>query len=248
VSEQEKMRQNQIQELHEILNADRIRILFQPILRLDSADELLGYEALSRGPEGSLFEAAEFMFSLAVQSGLVSRLENHCQLRLISSLQHQESSPLVFVNLEPSLLEEQEYEKLALFHSKAVNPANIVLEITERVAIRDYELVSRALQSIRRRGFRIAVDDVGSGYASLQSIAYLRPDFIKISEKMVQGISRDFIKQEIVITLRDLAARFSASLIAEGIEEEKDLRALQDLKIPFGQGFLLQRPADRLLE
>src|SRR5262249_50607276 len=120
-------------------------------------------------------------------------------------------------------------------------------EITERIAINDYQVVDRALQAIRKLGFRIAVDDVGSGYASLQSIAYLKPNFIKINEKMVQGISTDFIKQEIVKTLRDMASRFSASLIAEGIEEDSDLKTLQDLGVPFGQGYLFKSPEERLL-
>jgi len=145
------------------------------------------------------------------------------------------------------LLEYDHYHRLALFQAENIDPRNIVLEITERVAINDYEIVSRALEEIRKLGFRIAVDDVGSGYASLQSIACLKPDFIKISEKIVRGIARDFIKQEIVSTLRDMAGRFPATIIAEGIEDEADLRTLLTLKIPYGQGFLLQRPLERLL-
>ncbi|HEY4492026.1 MAG TPA: EAL domain-containing protein, partial [Acidobacteriota bacterium] len=247
VGQQERMQQTHIQQLEEIVRNNQIRILFQPILALRDLSEVIGHEALSRGPEGSLFEAAEFMFSLAGHCGMLQTLENLCQTRLISTIEEQGISQLIFVNLEPSFLEAEEFTKLALFSSDRVRPENVVLEITERVAIRDYELVSRALETIRKRGFRIAVDDVGSGYASLQSIAYLKPDFIKISEKMVQGISSDFIKQEIVKTLRDLASRFSASLIAEGIEQEQELKTLRELQVPYGQGFLFHRPADRLL-
>ncbi len=247
VSQQLRARETHVHELHEIVNSDRIRTLFQPIVSLENLADVLGHEALSRGPEGTLFETAEFMFTLAAQSGILHRLENVCQLQLLSILQKSSSSKLIFVNLEPSFLEQDLYQRLALFQHEDLDRQNLVLEITERIAITDYEIVAKSLEAIRKLGFRIAVDDVGSGYASLQSIAYLKPDFIKISEKMVQGISKDFIKQEIVKTLRDMGGRFSATLIAEGIEDEKDLHTLQELKVQFGQGFLLKRPDERLL-
>ena len=172
---------------------------------------------------------------------MLSQLENLCQLRLISCLEKDDSDRLLFINLEPSFLENQHYRNLALFNQKSVRPERVVLEITERVAINDYEMVSAALEDIRSRGFRVAVDDVGSGYASLQSIAFLKPDFIKINEKMVTGINSDFIKQEIVKTLRELGSRFSASLIAEGIENPSDMQKLRELQVPYGQGFLLEK-------
>jgi len=243
---QQEARQKQVKELKEILDLKRIRILFQPIFDLQNRKELLGYEALSRGPEGSVFESADFMFSLAGDCGLLNPLENLCQASMLSVLQKQTPGPLIFINLEPSFLELDGYQNLVLFKNAEVNPQNVVLEITERLAIKDYSAVTRTLEDIRKLGFRIAVDDVGSGYASLESIAYLKPDFIKINEKMINGISSDFIKQEIVKTLRDLAGRLSVSVIAEGIEDPRDLETLQNLQVPFGQGYLLQRPSEGL--
>jgi EAL domain-containing protein (putative c-di-GMP-specific phosphodiesterase class I) len=238
--------QMQVRQLTEILNTNRIRTFFQPIFHLENLDEVLGHESLSRGPAGTPFESADFMFSLAGNCGLLDRLENVCQQQLISSLQKYQEQQLLFINLEPCFLENQQYRELALFNNDTVQPGKVVVEITERVAINDYEVVSLALDDMRRRGFRVAVDDVGSGYASLESIAYLKPDFIKINEKMTRGISNDYIKQEIVKTLRDLGARFSARLIAEGIENPEDMNKLRELNIPFGQGFLLQRPAPEM--
>ncbi|PWT93320.1 MAG: hypothetical protein C5B54_02095 [Acidobacteria bacterium] len=246
VTREETTRQKQIEQLKDLVSEKQIRILFQPIFHLQNVNDILGYEALSRGPEGSLFESAEFMFTLASHSGMLDPLEDLCQTRLIDTLQKRSDQTIVFVNLEPSFLENHKYQDLALFKNPSVKRDNVVLEITERIAINDYEVVSGALDSIRKMGYRIAVDDVGSGYASLQSIAYLRPDFIKVNEKMVNGICDDFIKQEIVKTLRDLASRFSASLIAEGIEDQDDLKMLQELNVPYGQGYLFQRPSELL--
>jgi EAL domain-containing protein (putative c-di-GMP-specific phosphodiesterase class I)/GGDEF domain-containing protein len=245
VNSEQKVYQSQVRQLQEIVNANRIHIFLQPIFNLQNLQEILGHESLSRGPAGTPFESADFMFSLANNCGMLNRLENLCQLRLISSLQKESLSHLIFINLEPSFLENDQYRKLALFNHEGVHPDQVVIEITERVAIQDYDMVARALDDIRNRGFRVAVDDVGSGYASLQSLAYIKPNYIKINEKMVSGIDSDFIKQEIVHTLRQLGSRFSASLIAEGIEDPKDMMRLRELNIPFGQGFLLQRPSER---
>jgi EAL domain-containing protein (putative c-di-GMP-specific phosphodiesterase class I) len=245
VGQEERVFQSQVRQLQEIVNTNRIHIFFQPIFYLENLQSVLGHESLSRGPSGTPFESADFMFSLAGNCGMLNRLENLCQLRLISSLEKEQSEHLVFINLEPSFLENEQYRKLAIFNHEGVRPERLVVEITERVAINDYDVVSRALEDIRGRGFGIAVDDVGSGYASLQSIAYLKPNYIKVNEKMVNGISSDFIKQEIVKTLRELGSRFSAQIIAEGIEDPRDMSKLQELQVPFGQGYLLQRPAER---
>lgn len=247
-SQQEKIRQMQVHQLQEIVNSNQIRVLFQPIFNLTNGKTVMGYEVLSRGPEGTIFEAADFMFSLAGSCGILNRLENLCQLQILAALENKPMQELIFVNLEPSFLENEQYQKLALFHNSNLDPGNVVIEVTERIAITDYDVVLKALENLRGQGYRIAVDDVGNGYASLQSIAYLKPDFIKINDTMVQGISHDFIKQEIVKTLCDLASRISASVIAEGIEKEEDLQTLQELKVGFGQGYLLKRPSTTLLE
>ncbi len=246
VSEEEKVSRDQLGQLQDLINGGEIRTFFQPILSLHNNADILGYEALSRGPEGTFFDKTDFMFSLAANHGLLPGLESLCQRSLLSTIQDSVAPRTLFVNLEPHFLEQERYNDLPLFTDSSVNPEHVVIEITERVAITDYATVAQAMESIRRRGFRIAVDDVGSGYASLQSIAYLKPEFIKVNDKMVQGIAGDYIKQEIVKTLRDMANRFSAVLIAEGIETEEDLISLKNLQVPYGQGFLLKAPSDAL--
>ncbi len=245
LSRQVETDQEDIRQLEEIVRLEKIRTLFQPILALGDHNQVLGHEALSRGPEGTAFETAEILFSLAQRCSMLANLEHVCQKQILSALESQSTSKLLFVNMEPSLLEQESYLRLPLFEGPATQ--NVVLEVTERVAITDYRVVALALDSIRSRGFRVAVDDAGSGFASLESIAYLKPDYIKISEKIVHGISNDYIKQEIVRTLRDMAWRLSASVIAEGIETESDLNMLIDLGISYGQGYLLHRPAELLL-
>ena len=96
---------------------------------------------------------------------------------------------------------------------------------------------------LRDLGFRIAIDDAGSGYASLQSIAELRPNYLKISNYLVTGLHTDSIKRDVVEMLVRLAARIDAETVAEGIETEAEMAEVKRLGVTYGQGYLLGRPA-----
>jgi EAL domain-containing protein (putative c-di-GMP-specific phosphodiesterase class I) len=96
---------------------------------------------------------------------------------------------------------------------------------------------------LRELGFRIAIDDAGSGYASLQSIAELRPQYLKISNYLVTGLHEDSIKRDVVEMLVRLAARIDAETVAEGIETEAEKAEVKRLGVTYGQGYLLGRPA-----
>ena len=111
--------------------------------------------------------------------------------------------------------------------------------MTERSAIRDIPVFRDALKELRRHGFRIAIDDAGSGYASLQSIAELRPNFLKVANTLVTGLHTDTIKRDVVEMLVNLARRIDAVCVAEGIETPQDLEECRRLGIPYGQGFYL---------
>lgn len=230
----------QIQKLKKIIEEKRIYLVFQPIVNLITG-KCLGYEALARGPKGSPLEAPELLFTLAAKAGLIFQLENLCQESLIKQAAIP-SNQYIFVNIEPSLLEKKVYQKLLLFEGSASLKNKIVIEITERMAIKDYHSIDSILKDIRLKGFKIAVDDVGSGYASLESIAYFKPDFIKINNSLIIGIHKDFIKQEIAKTLIDIAKKIQSKTIAEGIEYSEDLSYLQKSGVDYGQGFYFSYP------
>lgn len=148
----------------------------------------------------------------------------------------------MFFNLEPILLERPDFCTLPLFQSlKEIDPRNFVIELTERYTIHEGDLLKRNLNSLRDLGFRIAIDDIGSGYSDLDSIVEFRPEFLKISNRIVQDISRNTLKQRVVTLLLELS-RGLAYTIAEGIETMEDFQMLRSLGVPLGQGFLLARP------
>ena len=118
-----------------------------------------------------------------------------------------------------------------------LKPSNLVLEISERESIENFGAFREIADSCRELGIRIAMDDAGTGYASLEAIMKLEPDFIKTDMLLVRGIDADRSRQEIVRALDAVARGIGAQVVAEGIESEPELSALRDIGIRLGQGF-----------
>ncbi|HET6232374.1 MAG TPA: EAL domain-containing protein, partial [Longimicrobiaceae bacterium] len=122
-------------------------------------------------------------------------------------------------------------------------PERVVIEITERTAITDYPKFQGYLKEFRDRGFRFAVDDAGSGYAGLGSIANLEPDFIKLDISLISDIDANFMKQNLVETMVSFANDHGIKVIAEGVEREEEYDAVRRLGVHLTQGFLFHRPS-----
>jgi EAL domain-containing protein (putative c-di-GMP-specific phosphodiesterase class I) len=97
------------------------------------------------------------------------------------------------------------------------------------------------LRSFKARGYRVAVDDMGAGYASLQSLASIEPDFLKFDVSLVRDIDKSSIKRGLLESLRSLADKIRARVIAEGIEREEERQTLLGLGVELGQGFLFHK-------
>jgi len=240
----EEERQRMLREtFKEILRKRRIRTVYQPIFDLKTM-ELFGHEALTRGPADTAFESPELLFQFAGEHEAIWELEQLC---LASSTAHytgQSNGSTLFLNLEAdsiSALAGRGVEAMApLLNLKH----KAVLEVTERSAIRDVPIFREALAKLRDQGFLIAIDDAGSGYASLQSIAELRPNYLKVANTLITGLHSDTIKRDVVEMLVNLAHRIDATCVAEGIETPEDLEECLRLGIPFGQGFYLGVPEE----
>jgi EAL domain-containing protein (putative c-di-GMP-specific phosphodiesterase class I)/DNA-binding response OmpR family regulator len=239
----EEERQAHLREsFRDILRKERIRTVYQPIFQLEQLD-LFGHEALTRGPADTAFESPELLFQFAAENEAVWELEKLC-LASSASRYNNHGGGLLFINVEAetiTALSRGGPESVpALFAKK--HP--IVLEVTERSAIRDVTVFRSALATLRERGFRIAIDDAGSGYASLQAIAELRPNYIKVANTLITGLRSDSIKRDVVEMLVNLSRRIDAVCVAEGIETPEDLEECRQLGIPYGQGFYLGVPSE----
>jgi EAL domain-containing protein (putative c-di-GMP-specific phosphodiesterase class I)/CheY-like chemotaxis protein len=243
----EEERQTLLREtFKDILRRRRVRTVYQAIFQLDTM-ELFGHEALTRGPVDTAFESPELLFQFAGEHEATWELEQLC---LGSSASHYApASPgHLFINVEASSVARLQKEGPQAIAPLFGREHPVVLEVTERSAIRDLPVFRGALADLRARGFRIAIDDAGSGYASLQAIAELKPNFIKVANTLITGLRSDTIKRDVVEMLVNLAKRIDAICVAEGIETPEDLEECRKLGIPYGQGFYLGVPSERPAE
>ena len=116
-----------------------------------------------------------------------------------------------------------------------------MVEITERVAIASRASFQEALRLFKRRGYRVAVDDMGAGYSSFQALEAIEPDFLKFDVSLVRDIDRSSIKRGLLQSLRQLAVKIGARVIAEGVEREEERETLLSLGIELAQGYVFHR-------
>ena len=218
--------------------------VFQPVFDLVTG-EMIGMEALSRGPRGSEFESGETLFSLAERTELLVPLERVCRQRSLEAAAASSVPRQIFLNLSPAAASDPEFLGPTFVDQVAglgLTPDRIVLEITERTYAVYEGLFREVLSRFRQQNFRIAVDDVGTGYSNLSSLAEIEPDYLKFDNVFVRGIDRRKVKQDLLEALMSFARKMKTKVIAEGIESKEELKVLQNLGVPYGQGFLLARP------
>jgi EAL domain-containing protein (putative c-di-GMP-specific phosphodiesterase class I)/DNA-binding response OmpR family regulator len=225
----------------EILERGAVSTVYQPIFDLSSLSTL-GHEALTRGPVDSGFESPDLLFEFAIANHSVWDLEELC-LKSTASHYGAGEEAVLFVNIEAEMVALLPQRGAGILDPLRKRRDRIVLEITERSAIRDLATFRDAVERLRNEGFRVAIDDAGSGFASLQAIAELKPDFLKIANTLVTGLSRDTIKRDIVEMLLHVAGKIGARCVAEGIESAEDLEECRRIGIPYGQGYFLGAPA-----
>lgn len=231
--------------LLDVLAAGQLSTVFQPIRRL-ADDAVHGYEALVRGPAGSSLQSPAVLFDLAGRCELAFELDRACRRQAFLSARALPPDVMLFVNVLPSAMYDPEFQGeglIRLLAGMGLHPGRIVLEITEEYAIRNYSLFAEALQTFTQLGFSIAVDDLGAGYSGLEKIARLNPRYLKFDMELVKSIDSSFIRREIARALRGFAEKMESTIIAEGIETEEEKKAIAELGIEYGQGYLLGRPA-----
>ncbi|HUF31559.1 MAG TPA: EAL domain-containing protein [Gemmatimonadaceae bacterium] len=234
-SVEERERLSKISDLRRTLREGSVYVDYHPIVRTDSG-EVFGYEALARGQMRRL-RSPEVMFEVAAEVDLVWELSRLCRTRAIEGMATRlQPNELLFLNVDP-----HDFADPLLEGIPVPDPSRVVIEITERTAIRDYPAMRARLARFRERGFRIAVDDAGAGYAGLGSIANLEPDFIKLDISLISLIDTNFLKQNLVETLVRFSEEHGALVIAEGVERHEELETLKRLGVQLVQGFLLHR-------
>jgi EAL domain-containing protein (putative c-di-GMP-specific phosphodiesterase class I)/GGDEF domain-containing protein len=233
---EQRERARRVNDLKTAIRDKAVYVDYHPIV-IASTREIFGYEALARGQMRTL-RSPEVMFDVAAEADLIWELSRLCRERALEGMSTRlEAGQLLFLNVDP-----HDFADPAFSESEVAEPSRVVIEITERTAIKDYPKFRERLKAFREKGFRFAVDDAGSGYAGLGSIANLEPDFIKLDISLINAIDTNFIKQNLVQTMVRFANDHGAMVIAEGVERAEEFAAVQDLGVHLVQGFFLHRP------
>jgi EAL domain-containing protein (putative c-di-GMP-specific phosphodiesterase class I)/DNA-binding response OmpR family regulator len=244
-AEQERKRQL-TRELRDIIRRKRVTTLFQPIVRAKD-HSLFGYECLTRGTANSSFRNSDMLFAFARDAKLSWNLEAIALENALRRLRNIDLGDRRFLlNLEAEMFEESEFRihEMVAFFSE--HRGNFVFELTERAAIEDYAVFRRLLDEFREKGIEVAIDDAGSGYASLEAIAALAPDYLKVTKGLVSTLADEPIKQDLVSMLVELAGKIGAKTIAEGIETADEYGWCRDLGIDLMQGYYIAHPQEQL--
>ena len=230
-------------ELSKMIFQGGVRTAFHPIIRLRDR-EVIGHEALTRPLAGGSFDSVEELFAFAESSELMMEFERMCRRTAIRAAREVPDLGLLFLNASAGAVEDPEWSAGTVeqdLTGSGLKPSDVVVEITERVAIVRHDEFQSALKTFKERGYRVAVDDMGAGYASLQSLAAIEPDFLKFDVSLVRDIDRSSIKRSLLESLRLLAEKIHARVIAEGVERPEELQTLLELGIELGQGYLFHR-------
>lgn len=221
---------------------ETLSVHFQPIA--DCGQRTVGFEALMRTKEpslphpGALLEAAERLGRMPEVGRRVRELAARC-------FQPPDDDMVLFVNLHPlDLSDSNLFDRQAPLTKMA---DRVILEITERAALEDVTETRHRAAELRRRGYRLALDDLGAGYSGLTSFATFEPEVVKLDMSLIRGIEASPVKRHIVESMTKLCRDLDMRVVAEGIETKLELDAILDLGCDYLQGYLLGRPGPTLV-
>jgi EAL domain-containing protein (putative c-di-GMP-specific phosphodiesterase class I) len=232
----ERNRMEQAERVQRVLHDRLLRMVFQPIV--DLADRRpVGVESLAR-IEADPHRTPDLWFDEAHGVGLGTHLELLAMELALEQIGHLPEPLYVSVNTSPETAVSDRLEKLLA----GLPLRRVVLEVTEHAAVSDYESLLHALSGPRAAGLRLAVDDMGSGYANMKHILRLSPEIIKLDVDLIRGIDVDPARRALAASLSAFARDLGAKIVAEGVETDAECAVLIELGVPLGQGYLFARP------
>ena len=235
-----------------LIGSNGLTAYFQPIVSL-SKRRVFGYEALCRTKGENPFGTIDTLFEQAQRHALTLDLDMLCRRNGIegaAGCRIQQTGCPLFLNICPNSLQHPEYSTGAteqLAARTGLDKDMIVLEITERDAVSNYQLFQKVIRYYRKSGFRIAIDDFGAGYGGLKMLSILEPDFVKIDRHFFQKQEKSRVNYNLIDAIATACHRIGVDVIAEGIEDREDVRTCLSVGIDLLQGFYFARPAPTLV-
>ncbi len=218
----------------------------QPIVDLRSMD-IMGYESLLRSASTDLNISPGHLFEVAQKSGFHSRLDQRAREAAIVARKNGINEGIKsFINFLPSTIYNPEFclqHTFKIVEKYNIRPEDLVFEVVETEKIQDVNHLKKIFDRYKQEGIRVALDDVGSGYSTIEMLELLRPDYVKIDRSYISFCDEDLKKQEFLQLAVDHAKRFDIQLLAEGIERKEEWQFCEAAGFDFGQGYLFGKPA-----
>ncbi|MGM0379896.1 MAG: EAL domain-containing protein [Bacillota bacterium] len=242
--------QNLIKKIKKAIDEDEMFLKYQPIYNLEDMD-IKEMEVLIRweDPEKGLISPGKFI-PVAEENNLISQIDFWVLKKAMSQMQKWKKSgiPLVpvSINISSETFEKDNFENYLEEVSTyfGIDPNLIQLELTERTFLNNIEKTIKKFTRLRKKGFKIAIDDFGVGYSSLSYLVRLPIDHLKIDRSFIKNINKSNEAKVIISTLVDMGNKLGVEVISEGIEIKEELDYLMDIKCDNGQGYLMNKPLD----
>ncbi|HJV92445.1 MAG TPA: bifunctional diguanylate cyclase/phosphodiesterase, partial [Azonexus sp.] len=232
----------------EAIEARRVVPFFQPILDVASK-RIVAYEVLSRIElDGEVIRADEFV-EIAEKMGVIHRLDMLVLEQALVALAAQGHQGEIFVNLSPRALVFNEFARdlRRIIAASGIAPERVVFEITERDTVKNLGLLERFLNDLKADGFKLAIDDFGSGFSSFHYLRRFPIDYLKIEGDFIANMLHSDKDHTFVTSIRSLAREMGITVVAEYVESAEVLRELERLEVHRAQGYYIGRPARELL-
>lgn len=243
---------NNSSQLQQLIAGNCFDAHFQPIVSLAS-ESVFAYEGLCRVVGDNPFTTIDKLFEQARRYGQICALDLLCRENTIRrAAQHNinKSGAQLFINVCPTSLQQSGHnsgETERLVQEWGLRKKDVVLEITEQEAVSNYSLFLKAVEHYRDSGFRIAIDDFGAGYGGMKMLSLIAPDFVKIDRHFFHDIDGAHINYSLIDAIATICHRLGIDVIAEGVENEKDVKICQDFDIQLIQGYYFAKPSARLI-
>jgi len=229
----------------QLIQENKIEIFFQPIVSIKNK-KIFAFEALTRAyDENNDFISPMYLFEQAKKENISHTLDSYVrELALEKFIPYHKKNKevLLFLNFESSFIDSEEYDTFITTVKKYnICSSNIVLEIKED-EIKDNHSIKKFVDLYRKNGFIIAIDDFGTGYSSFDRLSLIKPDIVKMDRSLIFNINQNFINSEILTAVSNMCHKIGAIVLAEGVEEKKEILSCMEKDIDIFQGFYFSKP------
>ncbi len=218
----------------------------QPIIDLDT-NEIYGFEALLRAEDSFKEISPAVLFQTAIDTGMQSLLDKRArQCAVQAKAKHLPKGTKVFINFLPSTIYNPYYclqHTFQLIEQYELDPADFVFEVVETEKVTDLSHLKKILQTYKEAGMKVALDDVGAGFSTLEMLQDLKPDFVKVDRHYISYCDQDEEKQRFLRDVIEIATKLDIQVLGEGIERKEELDYCKQIGMNYAQGYYLGKPA-----